>query len=116
MTRDEKLRKARQIYAELRDARSTIQNGMELIAALSTELGAIVGDDKELKTVKCKGCDQLIGFVKSKNNKSLPVNPGLVTIVTAEGQTVRGRISHFATCPKASDFRRPKNGLTETAV
>ena len=43
-------------------------------------------------TVTCKGCGEYIKWIKTRNGKNMPVN--------ADGT------SHFATCPKASDFRR----------
>lgn len=80
----------------------------------------------------CKGCGAEIAWLKTTAGISTPVNPGyveidlsgpkVITIVTDNGKvesgsqvdkyslfpvenTVRGRVSHFATCPKASEFR-----------
>ena len=41
---------------------------------------------------KCKGCQEYIYWIKTRNGKNMPVN--------ADGT------SHFATCSKASDFRK----------
>jgi len=52
------------------------------------------------------GCGVYIEWVKTKAGKSMPVDPAGVTIVTKEGETVRGYIPHWATCPKAKLFKR----------
>jgi hypothetical protein len=81
----------------------------------------------------CRGCGAEIEWVKTQNGASMPVNPEYVeidiagakttTIVTDDGKVesgslvnrdtlfpptmeVKGRISHFATCPQAGRFRR----------
>ena len=46
-------------------------------------------------------------WVKSKAGKAIPCDPLLVSIVTNEGEVARGRVSHFATCPNAANFRKP---------
>lgn len=57
---------------------------------------------------KCKSCNATISFIHTRNNKMLPVNPGSVTIVTADGHIHRGFIPHFVTCPDADKHRRKK--------
>lgn len=42
----------------------------------------------------CRGCGALIVWIVTKNDKRMPVD--------SDGT------SHFATCPKASNFRNPK--------
>lgn len=62
---------------------------------------------------RCRGCGQEIDWIKTKRGSSMPVDPPLVTVVTLEGEVVRGHRSHFATCPKASKYRkkgRDQNG------
>lgn len=78
---------------------------------------------------KCRGCGEPILFIRMKNRKMIPVNPSPVfvedksardVIITADGRVsngrqeyvksdndlfVKGYISHFATCPFASQFR-----------
>lgn len=81
---------------------------------------------------KCRGCGAQIEWIKTENGKSMPVNPEyieiditgpkIITVVTDAGtielgspvdtaclfqgeNTVKGRISHFTTCPKAGSFR-----------
>lgn len=79
---------------------------------------------------KCKGCGAEITFVRLASGKLLPVNPtpvyiedknGPEIIITTDGRVSNGRqeyvksqnqyltrgyVSHFATCPFASDFRK----------
>lgn len=84
-------------------------------------------------TVPCKGCGAPIDWVKTENGIAMPVNseyveiditgPKITTVVTDEGKVemggpvnkdtlfptemiVRGRVSHFSTCPNARKFRR----------
>ena len=82
---------------------------------------------------KCKGCGAEIEWVKTSNNRSMPVNPEYIevdpsgiphdVIVTDDGQVVRGcqvhddrtlfqtagkvrgRVPHWGTCPKQGQFR-----------
>lgn len=76
----------------------------------------------------CKGCGATIIWVKSAGGKSIPCDPepvaykqetlGRMKIVTPNGEVISGEpqsdpnkatgigyISHFATCPKANEFR-----------
>lgn len=84
---------------------------------------------------KCSGCGAAIVWIETRMGKSMPCDPELVhvtldcpkgqadtTIVTDRGHTLRGkrvldafgsqanlivgRISHFASCGTASQFRR----------
>lgn len=57
----------------------------------------------------CRGCGQAITWIKTVSGKSMPVNPAIVTIVTGRGEIVRGHIAHWATCPKADQFREAPN-------
>lgn len=64
--------------------------------------------EKNHQTVECKGCGFQIVWVKTKAGKNMPCDPELVKVVTEDGDVVTGRVSHFATCPNADDFRKPK--------
>lgn len=87
-----------------------------------------------MKTSFCRACGAEIGFIKTKNGKTIPVNPEQIQIlkmssadgvyVTPDGEVVHGKpcsectnagkteqwdvgyISHFATCPEADKFRK----------
>jgi len=57
----------------------------------------------------CRSCGASIVWVVLRGSgKPHPCDPGMLTVVTDVGQIVKGRGSHFATCPKADDFRRMK--------
>lgn len=80
---------------------------------------------------KCKGCGASIVFVRTPGGKSMPCDGPMVPyierrgakgkIVTADGKMVSaevtndlgtatgiGYVPHWATCPKATDFKRGK--------
>lgn len=80
---------------------------------------------------KCKGCGASIVFIRSVGDKMIPCNPEQVRywekpkargkIVTPNGEVIScvfegdpqkatgmGYIPHFATCPKAADFKRAR--------
>jgi len=56
----------------------------------------------------CQGCGIYIEWIKTKAGKNMPVDPAGVTVITADGRTVRGFIPHWATCPKANQFKNKK--------
>ena len=85
---------------------------------------------------RCKSCGAYIIWIKTESGKAMPCNEpeywfipdpnGNMTYITADGRVMRGimsgvngtgaldigckgRISHFATCPNASQHRRRKN-------
>ena len=60
---------------------------------------------------KCSKCGREIVWIETEQREDkpaarAPVDPAMVSIITDEGKTVRGHISHFATCPNAAEFRR----------
>ena len=80
---------------------------------------------------KCRGCGAQIMFIKTAKGKTMPVDTNSVMFVPdlngknlyvrPDGDVLRGceareedkdkhigYISHFATCPKADDFRKTK--------
>jgi hypothetical protein len=57
---------------------------------------------------KCSGCGQEIVFIDTPAGRKAPCDPKVVLITADDGQTYRGRVSHFSTCPKAGQFRKPK--------
>ena len=56
---------------------------------------------------KCSGCGEDIVFIDTVAGRKMPCNTRVVVITADDGQTYRGRVSHFATCPKAQQFRKP---------
>ena len=60
----------------------------------------------------CKKCGAPIEFLKSEKGKFIPVNDESYQVLVSDaGKTIRGRRSHFATCPYAETFRK-KEGKT----
>ncbi len=56
---------------------------------------------------RCKGCDAEIDWVKNpRTGKAMPVDVRRLIVVTDAGDVVEGRLSHFATCSAAGQFRR----------
>lgn len=67
-----------------------------------------------MKQVKCKGCGELIFFVKTENGKSMPLDvKGQSFYIETESltgwrgwQIMKGYVPHWATCKKAKDFKK----------
>lgn len=82
-----------------------------------------------IKNSVCRGCGAPIVWIPTQAGKAMPCDPDLLTywakrggtkkIVTPNGEVISaelegplekatgvGYTSHFATCPKSSDFRR----------
>ena len=55
---------------------------------------------------KCSGCGAEIVWIETKNKKIMPCNKEQTTIITDKGETIKGHIHHWATCPKADNFRK----------
>lgn len=74
----------------------------------------------------CRSCGAKIDWIETSNGKKMPLDPDYVeyedanegdVIVTDGGNTykvdhtntypnVRGRVSHFASCPQGNDWRK----------
>lgn len=84
-----------------------------------------------MNITKCRACGAEIGFIKTIAGKTVPVDAnslnflpdpdGKELFVLVDGRTQRGTrvneesnssligfISHFATCPEADKFRKPR--------
>ncbi len=58
---------------------------------------------------RCKTCGAPIVFIESaKTGKPIPCNEISVLVVTETGDVVRGRTSHFSTCPQAEQHRKER--------
>lgn len=57
---------------------------------------------------ECKKCKAKIRWLKTKKGKWMPVDTDLITIITMEGETIKGYIPHWASCPNAEEFRKTK--------
>lgn len=53
----------------------------------------------------CRGCQAPILWVTTPTGRRIPLDPQPVLALVGQGH-VLGRVSHFATCPKANSFRR----------
>ena len=57
------------------------------------------------KPVPCRSCGALIFFIITQKGHLVPVDAREITIITREGETVRGHECHFVTCPEAAKWR-----------
>ena len=62
-------------------------------------------------TKPCRGCGKGIIWLISAKGRPTPVDPGLVTIMTQDGDVHQGRIPHHITCPEADKFKGPLTTL-----
>lgn len=56
----------------------------------------------------CRACGKLLVFIRTPAGRLMPCEAEVIAVVTEAGEVVRGRVSHFARCPKAADFRSPR--------
>jgi hypothetical protein len=67
---------------------------------------------------RCRGCGQIMRYIRSAAGKLIPVNPqairadGAALLVFADGtvskthaKLTHGYLTHFATCPKSAQFK-----------
>ena len=59
---------------------------------------------------QCSKCGREIMWIETEQRADkpaarAPVDLPILSVITEEGKTVRGRQSHFATCPNAAEFR-----------
>jgi len=63
---------------------------------------------------KCKGCGAEIIWIQTELKKAAPVDAKESTFYIVDtlnvGRIRKGHEPHFATCPKADKFRKPKRG------
>jgi len=64
----------------------------------------------DLETSPCKGCGAEIGWIKTPKGRNMPVNPKKVPFMMADGTLRWGYVPHWATCPKAQDFKKGESG------
>ena len=61
---------------------------------------------------KCKGCDAEIIWIKTANGKNMPIDAKERTFYINwdsdkfSTQAIKGNQPHWATCPKAKDFKK----------
>jgi len=60
-----------------------------------------------MKVEHCRSCNAEMVWLKTKKGKTIPVNRETVQEGDEEFEHSR-HVSHFATCPDAKQWRRPK--------
>ena len=61
-------------------------------------------DAAKLPNSRCNSCGMRIIWGK-QSDKAHPLDPKILNVLTAEGKLVRGRESHFVSCPNAKAHR-----------
>lgn len=61
----------------------------------------------KLPDSRCTSCGMRIIWGK-QNEKPHPLDPKILNVLTAQGTLVRGRESHFVSCPNANNHRKSK--------
>jgi hypothetical protein len=64
----------------------------------------------------CKSCGAALVWIKTEAGRLMPCDPNLVTVVTEDGRTVRGRIPHWSTCPQADQHRKPREAKASVSA
>jgi hypothetical protein len=65
----------------------------------------------------CKRCGKTISFLTTRAGKHMPVDSfTTITILTEDGDVMRGWIPHWATCPDAAAFRQWANEQNHPAA
>jgi len=62
-----------------------------------------------LEMPKCKGCGAEIVWIKTANGKRMPLDSKekkFYCAIDGEWKIYAGREAHWATCPKANDFKK----------
>jgi hypothetical protein len=54
---------------------------------------------------KCKSCGAEIVWIKTIAGNPMPCDPAEQTFVTNDGQTLKGRVPHWATCPDSKKWK-----------
>lgn len=73
---------------------------------MTTRPPAIFDIPDGTRVTACSACQGAIVFVKSKKTgKAMPLE---ALDRVANGKTIKRGESHFAYCPRAGDFRRPR--------
>lgn len=57
-------------------------------------------------TSNCRLCGAPLVWISTPAGKRMPCDAARVTVVLDDGQVVTGRVSHFATCPRADEARK----------
>ena len=56
---------------------------------------------------RCRSCGAEIFWIKNtQTGKLIPCDPRVRTVITETGNCIKGRETHFATCPQAEEWRK----------
>lgn len=58
---------------------------------------------------RCRSCGARIVWIETAAGKKMPLDEKKATVVLDDGTVVTGRVSHFATCPQAGEWRKGKS-------
>ncbi len=62
---------------------------------------------------RCRSCGAPVVWIYGATRRMI-CNPEVLAVITDEGLVVRGRESHFSTCPDANKWRRKRtNGKSD---
>lgn len=97
----------REFAADLERARGNPAE-VDAVARRLAAMAAQLDGWSDAAPATCAGpaCGRPIVWLKL-GGRPHPCDPAIVAIVADDGRIVRGRQSHYATCPNAEDFRRP---------
>lgn len=63
---------------------------------------------------RCRSCQAEIFWIQTEAGRMMPCDPQVLTVITEEGRSVKGRITHFATCPQSKEWSRRNEGRDST--
>ncbi len=61
---------------------------------------------------RCRSCGAEVVWIYGATRRMI-CDPKVITIVTDTGEILKGRISHFATCPDADKWRKKQPSRRE---
>lgn len=64
--------------------------------------------ERRIKRCRHESCNARIIFLRSRTGSQVPVDADSVDPEDTDYDPKRGHVSHFATCPGAAGFRRPR--------
>jgi len=66
-----------------------------------------------METNRCQKCRAELKWIKTIKGKSMPADPKLITIVTEDGEIVKGYTPHWATCNDPDHFRNKSKRICD---
>lgn len=64
-------------------------------------------DQKRVSKVsQCRGCPAQIRWVNMQTGKAMPVDAEPIKVIIEEGRMISAYVPHWATCPKAKEFKK----------